>query len=90
MQTEQGDGWIIYHLDTEETPVEGVIKVIAAISNTEPTDIDPIYPVVDPDALDALFRKEPNDTKVEFRYHGCQVEVTGDGVVKVRADPDES
>lgn len=90
MQTGRDDEWFVYHLEADETPVEGIIKAISAISDIEPTDIDPIYPAVDPDALDAVFRREPRDTRVAFRYDGYQVEVTSDGVVKVRDAPKET
>lgn len=63
-----------------------VISTVAARSNTDPEELDSLYSVVDPDALEALFQPGTTGT-VSFRYHGYEVVVHSDGDLDVtRAD----
>lgn len=90
MPSDLSDEWSTYRLASEEAPVEGIIKTVAAISNVDPTDLDPLYPAIDPDALDSLFRRESAGTSVEFTYVGYLVNITGDGVIKMREIDEEA
>jgi hypothetical protein len=70
-----------------------VVREVAAREGVDPTDLEPpLHEVVDPDALDALFR--PRDdasehaTTVEFTYRGHRVRVHGPGTVDVNAPAD--
>lgn len=85
----QGDGG---YGDVHETvvgdrsPSEAVVDAIAAISDVQPADLDPLYTSIDPDALDALCESGGNDgvPSVSFDYHGFAVTVDGlDRVVVV-------
>lgn len=64
-----------------EAPVSlRVIQAVAERENTDPTDLEPLHNVVDPDALDALFsRSEPVTDGVpdvvKFDYCGHPVTV---------------
>jgi len=84
-----------------ETPGEPVstrvVTAAAEAGDVSPTDLPPLYYVVDPEALDDLFRpesREPNSMRgcIEFTYAGCDVVVTADGRVSVtpRLSPDEN
>jgi predicted RNA-binding protein with PUA-like domain len=90
MPSDPSDEWFTYRLASEEAPVEGIIKAVAAISNVDPTALDPLYPAIDPDALDSLFRRKSEGTSVEFTYAGYLVNATGDGVIKVREIDEEA
>lgn len=72
-----------------------VVTAVATTKETEPTDLDPLYEVIDPDALDALYgrggmERAGSPDRVEFTYAGCDVVVAGDGSVTVStATPDQ-
>lgn len=66
-----------------------VIESVADANGVDPTDLDVrLYDVVDPDALDHLFRTElnggsPPNGQVTFTLAGCEVVVTSTGNVTV-------
>lgn len=65
-----------------ETPSSAVVAAVSDVSGDDPTDIEPLYDVVDPDSLDDLFApaRSPRLTgAVRFEYHGYPVTVTADG-----------
>ena len=70
---------------------EAVIQTVAEATGRDPTDLDQLFDVLDPDALDDLFgewtAEDPHsDPSVVFSYAGCRVSVNGDRVV---ATPEE-
>lgn len=61
-----------------------VLEAIAGLESMDPLDFDePLYSVIDPDALDALFRSRRSAGFVSFEYLGYQVTVRSDGDVDV-------
>lgn len=65
-----------------------VVTAVAGITGVEPTDLPPLYDVVDPGALDRLFGSQsPAPTRdggrVTFSYAGCTVVVSGADRVRV-------
>ena len=66
-----------------------VIIAIAEHEGVDPVELDtPLYEVVDPDALDALFSGHRDGTgsprgHLSFSYNGYEVHVTSDGDVRV-------
>lgn len=86
-----------YSIDAGEKVSEAVIMAVAATTGTDPTtrdaselqELDDLYRVVDPDALNALFRRpeegeEPEELRLVFHYAGCQVTVDGGDRILVR------
>ena len=81
-------------------PTQAVIEAIAAregvdVTDVEPPAYEPLYTVVDPAALDRLFRTPSGvrpDACVTFEYEGYEVAVHGDGRVEVgeRSDTGET
>lgn len=74
---------------------ETVVTAVAEATGVDPVDLDPLYDVVDPDALDQIFRSTgtspPNSMEVRFSMAGCHVVVRGDGeVVVTPPESDES
>lgn len=78
--------------DREQEPdhlSQAVVESVAEAEGVDPTELTPLYAVVDPDALEALFR--PNSPtrdrqirgEIRFSYHGYDVRVTADGEVDV-------
>ncbi|WP_247731426.1 HalOD1 output domain-containing protein [Halovivax limisalsi] len=69
-----------------DAPVsERVIEEVAAATDADPLEMTPLYDVLDPDALDALFSTGTGQTNGELRFTmaGCEVVVHGDGEVVV-------
>lgn len=68
------------------SPAAAVVKTVSVAEDREPETLDPIYDVVDPDALDAIFGRTTADARdpdiqVSLIYAGYRVTVRGDGVV---------
>ena len=74
--------------DADESPSHGVVRAIAAVKGIEPTDVDPLYDFINPDALDPMFddatETGESDTCVSFRIDDLEVEVSGDRRITVR------
>jgi hypothetical protein len=55
-------------------PSQRVIEAVAAVTGTDPSQTEPLFDAVDPDALDELFastwsgRVRPSTGRVTFRY----------------------
>jgi hypothetical protein len=67
-----------------------IVEAVAEVRGREPASGQPLNEVLDPDALDRLFRSrstddQPGDVRVEFVFGGCEVTVTGAGEVEARS-----
>jgi len=65
-----------------------VISVIAEITGQPATDLQQLYHVVDPDALDRIVRDHPSSVYrskrlVEFTYQNHTIQVLSSGVLRV-------
>ena len=74
---------------TSMPPSAAVIETVAVACNREPTGLEPLYEVVDPDALDALVRSSSDSpaaerTTVTFEFADKSVTVHGGGAIAVR------
>ncbi|WP_224337586.1 HalOD1 output domain-containing protein [Haloprofundus halobius] len=70
-----------------------VVLAVAEARNVDPLELDPLYDVIDPDALDAIFSSAgPTDNSMEldFEMAGCQVTVRGTGEIRVELSPSEA
>lgn len=70
------------------------IEAVAAETGTSPTDLEPLYSVVDPDALDDLFHYDPSVVDgsgghVAFNFAGCRVQIFQDGTVETSSRGDD-
>lgn len=71
------------------SPSEKVLDTIAKRDGVSPVDVEPpLYDVIDPEALDALFRDSEDGTtdperRIVFRYSGYHVSVSGSGDVRI-------
>lgn len=73
-----------------ESIIERVLQTVAAYENVPTTELPPLFEVVDPDALAAIFASPlggPRRTEgtVTFPYAGYQVAVSADG--SITAEP---
>lgn len=70
-----------------------VVERVAAFKGTESVELDPLYEVINPDALNRLFTN-PSGTErsgqISFVYCGCEVIVEDDGQVLVQGPPENS
>lgn len=76
---------------SEVPPSTAVVETVAIAADREPMALEPLYDVIDPDALDALMRSGgTNSTNgtvtVAFALEGYEVTVRRDGAVVVRPD----
>ena len=74
--------------DVDESPSHGVIRAIATVKGVDPTDVDPLYDFIDPDALNTMFddttEARESDLRVSFRIEDSKIEVSGDRRITVR------
>lgn len=63
-----------------------VVQGVAAVTGDAPTEIEPLYEAVDPDALDRLVASLRGDGGGEVRFvlDGCEVTVEADGAIEFR------
>lgn len=92
-----------YEVSSGESVSEGVVTAVSAISGIAPISetpsdresaqaLEPLYSVVDPDALDSVFRTGRGNTapnrRVTFPYHGYEVTVHSEDCISVtRPEP---
>lgn len=96
----EGESAFTYDVSSDESLSEAVVEAVSTVSGHEPVPttpteraLDPLYTVVDPDALDSVFRpvgSAPDRLRgeVTFTYHGYEVTAHGEGYVRVeRPEP---
>jgi len=70
----------------ERSTSQRVIDAVAETTGNDPTEVGPLYHVVDPDALDNLFASTSGtgrtSGRIEFTFAGCEVVVDADGTVE--------
>lgn len=86
MQTATSDAGFV----NDEVTSQAVVTAVAEETGTDPMDLEPLYNVVDSDALNTLFRSHESVTggsllEVQFTYAGCDVRVTSDGSIEATA-----
>ena len=65
---------------------EAVVNAVGAVTGTDPLRLEPLYNVIDPDALDSLCthaRSPAEAHQLRFSYEGFDVDVRTDGRVRV-------
>lgn len=82
--------------DVDGRPVsDTVLAVVGVADEVDPVDLPPLYSVVDPDALDALFSSTSGgrsgfDGSVTFQYAGFEVTVRDTGSVEAERRDDST
>ncbi|GAA0260119.1 HalOD1 output domain-containing protein [Haladaptatus pallidirubidus] len=83
------DDTFVYNIEDGESISEAILTAVSSISGVEVTNLEPLYTVIDPDALNALFGSysdgTPRDGKgiVVFSYESYQVTVQPDQTILV-------
>ncbi|NHN58439.1 MULTISPECIES: HalOD1 output domain-containing protein [Halorussus] len=75
----------------DESVSAAVVRGVAAVTNTAPTELDPLFETLDPDALDQLYRSTARgpgrgDCWVSFCYNDCAVTVAATGEIAIAPD----
>ena len=73
---------------TDVAPSTAVTELIAEESGQDPTELDPLYESIDPDALDRLIRGNgvnPHEHRltVSFSFRGYAVVIQSGGLVEL-------
>ena len=67
---------------------EELLLAVAAVTDTDPAELDVLADVVDPEALDAIFPADDGDPfdvagSVTFDYEGCRIQIRRDGTITI-------
>ncbi len=81
---------VVQSTQTNRTVGETVVAAVVELTDTDPMAIEPLFNVVDPDALDTLFAPPRygaacGPRRVEFTYADCDIVITDTGTVRVTA-----
>lgn len=72
---------------TGEKPSMTIINALATAMGVEPTELPPLFEIVDPDAVDSLFSNNTSSPGAEamlsFNYRNWNVFVNADGRIRV-------
>lgn len=86
-----------YDWNETDVPSSAIVQAVAAVTNTEPTAMGPLYEAVNTDAMNRLFgrRYRVRPDRLSVRFENCDVTVYADGRVTVAprerpADRDET
>lgn len=89
------DDYSMVSLDADDRSVDArmsdrVITAVANMKGTDPINLDPLYEVIEPDALNALYKRDElgrarSPERIEFTYCGCEVVIAGKNSVSVSA-----
>jgi len=75
-----------YDRDDSRQLTTAIAEEVAAVSGTDPEDLEPLYETVDPDALDRLLTPRDGTDSVGgvwFHYAGYRVTVRGAGEIEI-------
>ena len=62
-----------------------VIKAVSAITGQKPTAMEPLYSIVDPEAVETLMNSSRSGhVHLSFSYEGCTVSIERSGAVVVQ------
>lgn len=85
----EGQRHLTYERERWEAPSEAVVRTVSSLTGTDPLELDPLYHVIDPDALDGLFHEPADDdadAELSIQFNGCTVTITRDTVYARRLD----
>jgi hypothetical protein len=71
-----------------ESVTEAVVRAVAAVTGKDPTAMEPLGRVLDPEALEDLFDRPSTDGRLRFEFNRCRVTIDGGTRVRVRPKED--
>lgn len=84
---EEENAFQAFYSDDVASPSLAVVSAVAAASDTDPLDMEPLHATVDADALDSLItprRGAVGDLHITFEYGGCEVTASSYGSLTVK------
>lgn len=76
-----------YEETSGQSPTMTIVDALAAAMEIEPTELPPLFEIVDPDAIDTLFSNTESETDaaamLSFNYRTWNVFVNADGRIRV-------
>lgn len=76
-----------YTRESDGSPVTVIVEALARATGVDQADLPPLYEVVDPDAINALFERhggaENANALLSFRIDTWNVFVRGDGRIRI-------
>lgn len=87
--SESDDAYVTTFDPAGDRPSEAVVNTVAALHGDDPGDLEPLYDVVEPDALDSFVEHaqrvgDAGTHQVWFSYEGFDVGVRSDGEIRIR------
>ena len=85
-----------YDTENIEDLTTTIIRSVSAVTGVPPREFDPLYDVIDPDALKDLFAKprrnapDHNGVYVIFEFASCEIAINWDGEIQVTPPQDVS
>lgn len=65
--------------------IASLVEAVAWVKSVEPTELEPLYSVIETTALEKLYRSPPEKRPtVIFAYGGCTIRITPDSTITVR------
>ncbi|PSP54647.1 hypothetical protein BRC82_08885 [Halobacteriales archaeon QS_1_67_19] len=74
-----------------ESVSEELVRAVAALTDSDPTELEVLADVIDPDALDKLFqyhadrRPRNAESHVRFEYNDRRIHISTDGTITIDA-----
>lgn len=75
----------------DEQPALQIVETVAAVTGTDPREMQPLSEVINPDAINQLYRgvdDRQSGLQTTFRFEGCTVTLHASGRIRVSV-PDE-
>lgn len=76
-----------FQFDDSDSAADTVVRALAELRGVDEMDIDPLYEVIDPDALNALFTRsrdvDRDDVTVSFRLDEFWIELQSEDSVRI-------
>lgn len=79
---------LAYDREVDTTSL-AIIAAVAAIADTDPVDLDPLYSTIDPEAVDTLFDGSAtgqirSTVRVSFHFNEFEITVTDREIIEVQ------
>ena len=76
-----------YDWEDPSSPYLTIVETVSAVNGQEPTSIEPLYSVLDPEALESLlYTGRDSNVQITFTFEECTVSVTGHGEVVIKPE----
>lgn len=81
---------LLYDWAHDASVTTAIVMAVGTITDTPPTDIEPVHAVVNPDALENLYAPQGDeglrcdDGTASFRFHECGVTLHSTGEIEIR------